>query len=188
MLPIPAGSDSDCAEILGSDGPLAEHIPGFAARRAQQEMARWVATALADLSALVVEAGTGTGKTYAYLVPALLSGRHVIISTGTRTLQDQLFHRDLPAVAAALGRPVNVAVLKGRSNYLCRHRLDLATRGLTLDLGGAGRNVLESRQRMPGVQSLPPDRGAPGRSGRRRRDREPSPAIRGPGTERRGIR
>jgi ATP-dependent DNA helicase DinG len=143
MSPIPAGSDSDYAEILGSDGPLAAHIPGFAARRAQQEMARWVAAALAGLTALVVEAGTGTGKTYAYLVPALLSGRHVIISTGTRTLQDQLFHRDLPAVAAALGRPVNVAVLKGRSNYLCRHRLDLATRGLTLDLGGAGRSSLE---------------------------------------------
>jgi ATP-dependent DNA helicase DinG len=137
------GANSDYAEILGSDGPLAEHIPDFAARRAQQDMARWVAASLADLSALVVEAGTGTGKTYAYLVPALLSGRHVIISTGTRTLQDQLFHRDLPAVSGALGRPVTVAVLKGRSNYLCRHRLELATRGLTLDLDGGGKSSLE---------------------------------------------
>ncbi|HEY3731276.1 MAG TPA: ATP-dependent DNA helicase [Steroidobacteraceae bacterium] len=72
---------------------------------------------------LVVEAGTGTGKTYAYLVPALLSGLRILISTGTRTLQDQLFHRDLPLLAAALGRPARVALLKGRSNYLCRARL-----------------------------------------------------------------
>ncbi len=106
-------------------------------------MAHWVGTALADLGTLVVEAGTGTGKTYAYLVPALLSGRHVIISTGTRTLQDQLFHRDLPAVAQALGRPVKVAVLKGRTNYLCLHRLKLATQGMTLDLSRDARSSLE---------------------------------------------
>ncbi|HZF14500.1 MAG TPA: ATP-dependent DNA helicase [Steroidobacteraceae bacterium] len=129
--------------MLGSDGPLAERIPGFAARRPQQDMAHWVAGALAGLGTLVVEAGTGTGKTYAYLVPALLSGRHVIISTGTRTLQDQLFHRDLPAVAQALGRPVKVAVLKGRSNYLCLHRLKLATQGRTLDLSREARSSLE---------------------------------------------
>ncbi len=75
---------------------------------------------------LAIEAGTGTGKTFAYLVPALLSGRQVIISTGTRTLQDQLFNRDLPTVAKALGRPARVALLKGRANYLCLHRLELA--------------------------------------------------------------
>ena len=75
---------------------------------------------------LAIEAGTGTGKTFAYLVPALLSGRQVIISTGTRTLQDQLFNRDLPTVAQALGRPARVALLKGRANYLCLHRLELA--------------------------------------------------------------
>ncbi|MGH8261867.1 MAG: DEAD/DEAH box helicase, partial [Steroidobacteraceae bacterium] len=123
LPPRTASAASDFSDILGADGPLAERIPGFAARAPQQQMAQWVGNALADLSTLVVEAGTGTGKTYAYLVPALLSGRHVIISTGTRTLQDQLFHRDLPAVAAALGRPVKVAVLKGRANYLCLHRL-----------------------------------------------------------------
>lgn len=135
-------SGSDFSEILGSDGPLAGRIPGFAARAAQQEMAHWVGTALAQRSTLVVEAGTGTGKTYAYLVPALLSGRHVIVSTGTRTLQDQLFHRDLPAVSGALGRPVKVAVLKGRANYLCLHRLDLATRNVTLESGtGAGKSL-----------------------------------------------
>lgn len=99
-------------------------------------MARCVGAALAALEPLVVEAGTGTGKTFAYLVPALLSGRHVIISTGTRTLQDQLFHRDLPAVAAALGQPVKIALLKGRANYLCRHRLGLAVGAPELALGG----------------------------------------------------
>ena len=89
-------------------------------------MAHEVAAALAGRETLIVEAGTGTGKTFAYLVPALLSGRRVIVSTGTRALQDQLFHRDLPAICAALGRPVRVALLKGRANYLCRHRLELA--------------------------------------------------------------
>lgn len=89
-------------------------------------MARHVASALEEQRTLIIEAGTGTGKTFAYLVPALVSGRRVIVSTGTRALQDQLYHRDLPAVCGALGRPVRVALLKGRANYLCRHRLDLA--------------------------------------------------------------
>jgi ATP-dependent DNA helicase DinG len=89
-------------------------------------MAEHVAAALEERATLVVEAGTGTGKTFAYLVPALLSGRRVIVSTGTRALQDQLYHRDLPAICGALGRPVRIALLKGRANYLCRHRLELA--------------------------------------------------------------
>jgi len=101
-------------------------VPGFAPRAEQIQMANAVGEALERRETLIVEAGTGTGKTFAYLVPALLSGRHTIISTGTRTLQDQLFHRDLPTLAGALGRPVTVALLKGRSNYLCRHRLNLA--------------------------------------------------------------
>jgi ATP-dependent DNA helicase DinG len=105
-------------------------------------MAEHVAAALAGRSQLIVEAGTGTGKTFAYLVPALLSGRRIIVSTGTRTLQDQLFHRDLPTICAALGRPVRVALLKGRANYLCRHRLDLAeqqayARGLRREIATA---------------------------------------------------
>ncbi|HEU4530062.1 MAG TPA: ATP-dependent DNA helicase, partial [Steroidobacteraceae bacterium] len=102
-------------------------------------MARAVGEALERRESLVVEAGTGTGKTFAYLVPALLSGRHTIISTGTRTLQDQLFNRDLPALSAALGRPVSVALLKGRANYLCRHRLVLARASPELPLGDCGR-------------------------------------------------
>ena len=112
---------SDC---LGSDGVLAGEVPDFAARPQQQDMAVAVERALAHGEVLIVEAGTGTGKTFAYLVPALLSGRKVIISTGTRHLQDQLFHRDLPTVQSALAVPVNAALLKGRANYLCHHRLD----------------------------------------------------------------
>src|SRR5580765_5477508 len=114
----------DLQDIFGHGGPLARALPDFRVRREQLHMAQRVADALAMRESLVVEAGTGTGKTFAYLVPALLSGRRVLISTGTRTLQDQLFAKDLPLVAAALGRPARVALLKGRSNYLCRYRLE----------------------------------------------------------------
>jgi ATP-dependent DNA helicase DinG len=116
----------DYADLFGAEGPLAAAIPGFATREEQIAMAEQVALALHAHGRLIVEAGTGTGKTFAYLVPALLSGRRVIVSTGTRNLQDQLFHRDLPTVARAIGRPVRVALLKGRANYLCLHRLELA--------------------------------------------------------------
>lgn len=109
--------------ILGADGPLTRLLPAFRPRPAQQQMAARIDAALQAREILLVEAGTGTGKTYAYLVPALLSGLRILISTGTRTLQDQLFHRDLPLLAAALGRPARIALLKGRSNYLCRARL-----------------------------------------------------------------
>ena len=112
------------AYLLGREGPLARHVAGFAPRPQQQAMAEAVAQALEERTLLITEAGTGTGKTYAYLVPALLSGKKVIISTGTRNLQDQLFHRDLPVVRAALGVPVGVALLKGRANYVCRYRLE----------------------------------------------------------------
>lgn len=90
-------------------------------------MAEAVAEAIANRDKLVVEAGTGTGKTFAYLIPALMSGRKTIISTGTKALQDQLYHRDLPLVSKAVGRPVTTALLKGRANYLCRQRLDQVT-------------------------------------------------------------
>src|SRR5262245_26981964 len=119
----------DLEDVFGAHGPLARRVPGYAPRREQRLMAAAVADALRDLSHLVVEAGTGTGKTFAYLVPALLSQRRVVISTGTRNLQDQLYSRDLPTVASAIGRPVRVALLKGRANYLCEHRLGLALHG-----------------------------------------------------------
>jgi ATP-dependent DNA helicase DinG len=119
--------NSDFHDVFNQGGPLARALPGYAYRPEQAAMAKAVGQALARLEPLLVEAGTGTGKTFAYLVPALLSGRSVIISTGTRTLQDQLFHRDVPLLATALGLPVKIALLKGRANYLCRHRLELAT-------------------------------------------------------------
>ena len=113
------------SEVLGSSGPLAQHVPGFAPRAAQQAMAEAVASTLDERTTLICEAGTGTGKTFAYLVPALLSGKKIIISTGTKNLQDQLFHRDLPMVRQALDVPATAALLKGRANYLCLHRLAL---------------------------------------------------------------
>ena len=112
------------SELLGPEGPLAGSIDGFQCRTAQQAMADAVAETLAKDDVLIVEAGTGTGKTFAYLVPALMSGGKIIISTGTKNLQDQLYHRDLPVVRDALGLPVRTALLKGRANYLCLHRLD----------------------------------------------------------------
>jgi ATP-dependent DNA helicase DinG len=114
------------AELLGPEGPLSKKLTGFAPRIQQQEMAQAVADTLEQHGLLVAEAGTGTGKTFAYLVPAIQSGDKVIISTGTRNLQDQLFHKDLPLVRDALAVPVDVAILKGRANYLCPHRLELA--------------------------------------------------------------
>ncbi|HUE47721.1 MAG TPA: ATP-dependent DNA helicase [Steroidobacteraceae bacterium] len=132
----------DLEDIFGDGGPLQLALTGFKVRREQLLMAERVAEALAARESLVVEAGTGTGKTFAYLVPALLCGARVLISTGTRTLQDQLFSKDLPLVAAALGRPARVALLKGRANYLCRYRLARADEGgeqLTLEESAAAR-------------------------------------------------
>jgi ATP-dependent DNA helicase DinG len=120
-------------DIFGDDGPLARALPDFQPRDSQLQMATHVAQALQQNRWLVVEAGTGTGKTFAYLVPALLSGKRVIVSTGTRTLQDQLFHRDLPLLGRVLGRVVTIALLKGRANYLCRERY--ARLGGELQLG-----------------------------------------------------
>ncbi|MEE8306964.1 MAG: ATP-dependent DNA helicase, partial [Gammaproteobacteria bacterium] len=114
----------DLAEIFANDGLLASVVDNYRLRPGQLSMAEAVADALQESEHLVVEAGTGIGKTYAYLVPVLLTGRRAIISTGTRTLQDQLFRRDLPLLSNAIGRPVAVSLLKGRSNYLCWYRLN----------------------------------------------------------------
>jgi ATP-dependent DNA helicase DinG len=111
------------ASAFEADGAIARALPGFAMRPGQGQLAVAVAEAIEDDAVLVAEAGTGTGKTFAYLVPALLCGGRVLISTGTRTLQDQLFRRDLPQVQRALGIGLQVALLKGRSNYVCRHHL-----------------------------------------------------------------
>jgi ATP-dependent DNA helicase DinG len=111
-------------EFFGPDSPLKAHLPGFQPREGQAWMAEAVAETIGSAGQLVVEAGTGTGKTFAYLLPALQSGRKTIISTGTKALQDQLYHRDLPLIGKAVGRPVKTSLLKGRANYLCLHRLD----------------------------------------------------------------
>jgi ATP-dependent DNA helicase DinG len=109
---------------LADDGPLAQRLPGYEPRVAQARLAEAIANAFEQRDYLIAEAGTGTGKTYAYLVPALLSGQRVIISTGTRALQDQLYHRDLPRVREALGLGLRTALLKGRANYLCLYRMN----------------------------------------------------------------
>jgi len=116
----------ELADIFGSNGALAERLPGFSYRESQERMAQLVMQALASGRHAAIEAGTGIGKTFAYLTPVLMSGRRAIISTGTKTLQDQLFARDLPLLGAVIGRPMQVALLKGRNNYLCWHRLETA--------------------------------------------------------------
>ncbi|HTE41141.1 MAG TPA: ATP-dependent DNA helicase, partial [Steroidobacteraceae bacterium] len=117
------------------DGVLAVNIDGFTLRQEQVAMAQVVGQSLAQQQLCVIEAGTGIGKTFAYLVPALFAGKRIVVSTGTKTLQDQLFRRDLPLIAGALGRPAKVAILKGRANYLCLHRLEMAERANALEAG-----------------------------------------------------
>ena len=115
---------SDLKRIFSPEGAFAEELSGWRSRPQQLAMAEAVERAVAGNSVLLAEAGTGTGKTLAYLIPALLSGGKVVISTGTKALQDQLFHRDLPAARRALKSPVKVALLKGRANYVCHHHLE----------------------------------------------------------------
>jgi ATP-dependent DNA helicase DinG len=123
---------TDIEVFFGSDGDLAKVIPGYKPRAAQVEMAEAIADAIEANRHLIAEAGTGTGKTFAYLVPAILSGKKVIISTGTKNLQDQLFNKDVPVIRKAMKTPFTAALLKGRSNYLCTYRLKNA---LTSTLG-----------------------------------------------------
>ncbi len=121
----PSGAhDAEVDDLFAADGTLAVGIPGFRPRQSQTDMARAVADAIALQGTLLAEAGTGTGKTFAYLVPALLWGGKVIVSTGTKNLQDQLFLRDIPVVRKALNVPVSVALLKGRANYVCHYHLE----------------------------------------------------------------
>ncbi|OIR16229.1 hypothetical protein GALL_29490 [mine drainage metagenome] len=117
---------TEVERFFSEQSPLASEVASFRPRAQQREMAMAVAEAIRDNAILVAEAGTGTGKTFAYLVPALLAGGKVVISTGTKNLQDQLFQKDLPMVRDALKAPVSVALLKGRSNYVCHYHLELA--------------------------------------------------------------
>lgn len=119
-------------EAFAPDGVLSRAADHFRPRAGQTEMALAVARVVEEGGALVVEAGTGVGKTFSYLVPALLSGERILLSTATKTLQDQLFGRDLPRLVQALGLPVRMALLKGRGSYLCTHRMELARQDATL--------------------------------------------------------
>jgi len=116
--------DADIERLFSPNGQLGNAVSNYRPRQAQIDMAKAIGQAIAGQSTLIAEAGTGTGKTFAYLAPALLWGGKVIISTGTKNLQDQLFLRDIPAVRQALGAPVSVALLKGRANYVCHFHLE----------------------------------------------------------------
>jgi len=119
-------SKQQVADFFAADGALAKVIPDYLPRAAQVEMAEAVAQSIDDKEHVIVEAGTGTGKTFAYLVPAIVSGKKVIVSTGTKNLQDQLFNKDVPLIRKAMKVPFAAALLKGRANYLCTYRLELA--------------------------------------------------------------
>ncbi len=114
----------DLERLFSDDGPLARALPGYRLRPGQLDMARRVAAVLREGGVLLAEAGTGTGKTLAYLAPAVLSGKRVVVSTATKTLQTQILERDIPLLARALDRPVSAVLLKGRQNYLCRRRFE----------------------------------------------------------------
>ncbi|NBV15718.1 ATP-dependent DNA helicase [Janthinobacterium sp.] len=120
----PGKHDADIERLFGAGGPLGPAVGSYKPRRSQTEMAKAIASAIDSQTTLIAEAGTGTGKTFAYLVPALMWGGKTIVSTGTKNLQDQLFLRDIPTVRAALQAPVSVALLKGRSNYVCHYHLE----------------------------------------------------------------
>jgi ATP-dependent DNA helicase DinG len=113
----------ELSDIFAADGPIAAAVPNYRPRQAQLELARAIEDTMRERTTLVAEAGTGTGKTWAYLVPAFLAGGKVLVSTGTRTLQDQLFRRDLPRLREALALPIATALLKGRGNYVCHYHL-----------------------------------------------------------------
>jgi ATP-dependent DNA helicase DinG len=121
-VPPPAKTLS-ARQFFGKKGLLSQWHPNFEYRDGQLQMAEGVESALADKKHLIVEAGTGTGKTLAYLVPAILSGKRVIVSTGTKNLQEQLFFKDIPFLEKHMGSPVRAAYMKGRSNYACRQKI-----------------------------------------------------------------
>jgi len=122
--PSPIRHDEEIDRLFGVDSPLGQAVGGFRPRPSQTEMAKAIANAIGNQQTLIAEAGTGTGKTFAYLVPSLLWGGKTIISTGTKNLQDQLYLRDIPTVRRALNAPVSVALLKGRANYVCHFHLE----------------------------------------------------------------
>src|SRR5688572_31706726 len=121
---MPSSLFDSVSAVFSDTGTLADTLPGFEPRDGQRRMAEAVASVIDSGGTLLVEAGTGTGKTLAYLIPAILSGRRVLVSTGTKNLQEQIFFKDLPALRRALDVPFTATLMKGRSNYLCLHRFE----------------------------------------------------------------
>src|SRR6186713_548993 len=118
-------------EFFGPGGILEQKLGDYEFRPSQIRMAEAVSQALDGQEHVIIEAGTGTGKTLAYLLPALLHGQRILVSTGTKTLQDQIFYKDIPLLETIVGRPIRAAYLKGRNNYLCRLKLeDMHSEGL----------------------------------------------------------
>src|SRR6058998_393949 len=111
-------------DFFGPGGVLEQRLEDYEFRLSQLRMAHAVHRALEEQNHVIIEAGTGTGKTLAYLLPALLHGRRILVSTGTKTLQDQIFYKDIPLLESVLGRPIRAAYLKGRNNYLCRLKME----------------------------------------------------------------
>lgn len=142
-----------CRRILSEKGRFSTAIPGFVARTPQSDLAVAIAQAITDKSILVAEAGTGTGKTFAYLLPCLLSGKKTLISTATKTLQDQLFQKDLPALVRALGLSVRIQNLKGRANYICHHRVNLYAEEGSFQTPQCAHEVLHVRDKLSQMQN-----------------------------------
>lgn len=138
-----------CQRVLGEKGRLATAIPGFVARSAQIELACAIAKAIAEKSILVAEAGTGTGKTFAYLLPCLLNGKKALISTATKTLQDQLVEKDIPLLLRSLGLSLRVQNLKGRANYLCRYRIALHAQEGRFASPSIAHEILHISEKLP---------------------------------------
>jgi ATP-dependent DNA helicase DinG len=135
------------AAVFADDGPLAHTVDGYEPREGQRAMAAAVADVIERGGTLIAEAGTGTGKTLAYLVPTILSGKRVLVSTGTKNLQEQIFFKDIPLLRAALGTPFSATLMKGRSNYLCLHRFETYRDGVEGDTSAGGR-LIESGDRV----------------------------------------
>ncbi len=139
--PQPARLTGTVRDAFAEGGPLARVFGGYEPRDSQRRMAESVATVVDTGGTLLAEAGTGTGKTLAYLIPAILSGRRVLVSTGTKNLQEQIFFKDLPALQEALGVPFTATLMKGRANYLCLHRWEIYRDGVEGSTSAAGRLI-----------------------------------------------
>lgn len=140
-------------QVLSEHGRLSTALSGFTPRMSQRHLAKAIADTLLKRTTLIAEAGTGTGKTFAYLIPCLLSGQKTLITTATKTLQDQLFHKDLPALVQALGLSIQLQNLKGRANYLCRYRIELHAESGCFSHPQSHQDLMYIREKLPQLTS-----------------------------------